>query len=428
MIEKTVALHLFGGFSVKRWNDLVRPMELNEMDRRSFAMMLAWFLGKLEEQDGREVDWDTIIFTGIFDLLRKIALSDIKETVHRRIRVEHPDEYHRLNQWVADSVAPMLAPYGLESRFREYFSRPVTALQLGLDPELGLDGQRNGRMPVERDQTPAERALQILEAARSYSTYREFQIIKGVNSHDPRIPTIENHLRKRMEPFLDLAGMRQLILELDLFRVISVTDRLRYQTRWSRTPRIPETAVLGHSLMVATFALLLTEQRAPCHARRYNNFFAGLFHDLPESVTRDIVAPTKTATPGLPEIVRKIEDETVAEEIYPHMTEETAREMRYFIEDEFTSKISTASGVSPVSSEKIDAQYNSDDYRPLDGGIVRVADEFAAFLEAQQSIQLGVASQILIEGATRLHTKYTKEATVSGVQTRKMFEQLPFSR
>lgn len=410
MIEKRVALHLFGGFSVKRWNDLLRPMELNEMDRRSFAMMIAYFLGKLEEREGHEVDWDSVIYSGVFDLLRKIALSDIKETVHRRIRLEHPQEYRRLNEWVAETVAPMLEPYGLRERFHHYITAP---------------GEPDRTAHRDAPPDPGELAHLILEAARSYSSYREFQIIKGVNGHDPRVPSIESDLRRRMEPFLDLAGMRQLILELDLYRVVSVADRLRFQTRWSRTPRIPETAVLGHSLMVATFTLLLTEQRNPCPTRRFNNFFGGMFHDLPEAVTRDIVSPTKTATPGLPEVVKKIEDETVAEEIYPYMTAEVASEVRYFTEDEFHSRVCSGGEVKDVGSEQIDASWNEDRYRPIDGQIIRIADEFAAFLEAQQSIQLGVASQILLEGANRLNTKYTAEARCAGIETRAMFEQFP---
>lgn len=411
MIERSIALHLFGGFSVKRWNDLVRPMELNEMDRRASAMMLAYFLGKLEEREGKHIDWDTIIYSGVFDLLRKIALSDIKETVHRRIRIEYPEEYRRLNLWVADAVAPILEPYGLSQRFREY----VSAVP---------DNWAYRR--VAGDPDAASNAVQVLEAARSYSSYREFRIIKGVNDHDPRVPSIESDLRRRMEPYLDLAGMRQLILELDLYRVMSVADRLRYQTRWSRTPRIPETAVLGHSLMVAVFTLLLSEQQHACPRRRFNNFFGGLFHDLPEAVTRDIVAPTKTATPGLPDIVKKIEDETVAEELYPHMTPEIADEVRYFVEDEFDSRIVEDGQIRVVSTERITGEYNEDRYRPIDGELIRIADEFSAYLEAQQSIQLGVATHILLEGAERLFGKYTSHETSAGVATKSMFEQFPF--
>ncbi|MGZ7169402.1 MAG: HD domain-containing protein [Halobacteriota archaeon] len=30
-----------------------------------------------------------------------------------------------------------------------------------------------------------------------------------------------------------------------------------------------------------------------CYRRRFHNFFGGLFHDLPEALTRDIISPVK---------------------------------------------------------------------------------------------------------------------------------------
>ncbi|MFW6234862.1 MAG: hydrolase, partial [Spirochaetota bacterium] len=206
IIHRDIAEHLFTGFSIKRWNDLVRPMELNEMDRRAFAIITAYFMAKLEEEQGHEVDWDIIIDHSVFDLLRKIAISDIKESVHRDIRTNYPVEYRKLNEWVASSVSPMLDRYGLAESFHTYL----------------LGGEEHWS-PTQR------RSRHILEAARTYSSHREFQIIKAVNHHDPRVPGIEDDLRRRLEPFLDLTGMRQLVLELDLYRLISVIDRLRYQ-------------------------------------------------------------------------------------------------------------------------------------------------------------------------------------------------------
>ena len=399
MIDKQFAEYLFGAFSVTRWNDLVRPMEFTEMDHRAFAMMLAFFLGTIEEEHGREVDWDTVIYGGVFELLRKTALSDIKATVHRRIRSRHPEEYRRLNEWVAAKLEPLLAPYGLTERMRAYF----------------IDHEDGSAVDSE--------AYKILEAAKVYSSYREFQIARPVNAHDPRLPEIETDLRERLEPFLDFVGMRRLIMELDLYRLIGVVDRLRYQARWSRTPRIPQTSVLGHSLMVAVFSLLFSVQLGACPARRYNNFFGALFHDLPEAVTRDIVAPTKSATPGLPDIVKQIEEDTVAEELYPFMSPGLREKIRYFTENEFESRVVLDGTETLVGPEEISARYNSDEFRPVDGKLIRVADEFAAFLEAHQSMLYGVSSPALVEGRSRIYGAYINRGVVSGVDVAAMYRQ-----
>jgi len=432
MIDKQFAEYLFGAFSVTRWNDLVRPMEFTEMDHRAFAMMLAFFLGTIEEEHGRKVDWDTVIYGGVFELLRKTALSDIKATVHRRIRSRHPEEYERLNEWVAGKLEPLLSPYGLVEQMREYFLLPDVAGGQAADSGAGAGGPATpsaiaapgvATASEESAEDPVARAYRILEAAKVYSSYREFQIARPVNAHDPRLPEIETDLRERLEPFLDFVGMRRLIMELDLYRLIGVVDRLRYQARWSRTPRIPQTSVLGHSLMVAVFSLLFSVQIGACPVRRYNNFFGALFHDLPEAVTRDIVAPTKSATPGLPDIVKQIEEDTVAEELYPFMSPGLREKIRYFTENEFESRVLLGGAETILDPDEITARYNSDEFRPVDGKLIRVADEFAAFLEAHQSMLYGVSSPALIEGRARIYGAYIKRGTIAGVDVGAMYHQ-----
>ena len=42
-------------------------------------------------------------------------------------------------------------------------------------------------------------------------------------------------------------------------------------------------------------------------------FLCGLFHDLPEVLTRDIISPVKRSVPGLDELIKKIEERLVTE-------------------------------------------------------------------------------------------------------------------
>ena len=49
MLTKTLALKIFEGFSIERWNDLVRPFELIEMDKAAEKMMVAYIIAKYEE-------------------------------------------------------------------------------------------------------------------------------------------------------------------------------------------------------------------------------------------------------------------------------------------------------------------------------------------------------------------------------------------
>ena len=120
MLTKEIALKLFEAFSIERWSDLVRPFELNEMDKSAEKMVLAYIIGKYEENLGNEVDWDWIIHASLFDLLRKIALCDIKSPVQRMIRSKYPNEYKKLNEWVISQYEEILKETELLEQFRDY--------------------------------------------------------------------------------------------------------------------------------------------------------------------------------------------------------------------------------------------------------------------------------------------------------------------
>ena len=61
-MNKEFALKIFEGFSIQRWNDLVRPFDLVEMDKAAEKMVLAYIIGKYEEHNGKKFDWLWIIY------------------------------------------------------------------------------------------------------------------------------------------------------------------------------------------------------------------------------------------------------------------------------------------------------------------------------------------------------------------------------
>lgn len=100
MLTRSLAVKLFEAFSIQRWNEKIRPVELVEMDKTAHKMILAWCLGRCEEDAGRPVDWAGLVSGGIFELLRRIVISDIKSPIYNRIREEHPDVFREWNEWI----------------------------------------------------------------------------------------------------------------------------------------------------------------------------------------------------------------------------------------------------------------------------------------------------------------------------------------
>lgn len=408
MVSTKFILKIFEGFSIQRWNDLVRPFDIVEMDKAAEKMVSAYIIGKFEENAGKKINWEWLIYSSLFDLLRKISLSDIKSPVQRMIRTGYPEEYKKINEWIFEQYKDVIVDEELLRRFSEYCRNESESTALK-DDETAL----------------SER---VMQAAHRFSSLRELEMIEVVNERE-RTEKIKKELTLEIEKYMDLEGLRLLMDRKGRpFQFIMKIEQLRFQTRWNQTPRIPKTSVLGHCAFVAYLSLLLLRDTKInyCEKRLFNDFFCGLFHDLPESVTRDIISPVKQATSGLPAIVKKIEDDIVHAELVPLMESFYVDEILYFTSDEFNNRIlvSELDGGKKsleVSFEELQENYNSDVYSPVDGKLVRLADHLSAMIEADRSIKYGITSRQLTSGRDNILKMYLTGTKINSIDPTELF-------
>lgn len=404
-MEKKFAHKIFEGFSIQRWNDLIRPFDMVEMDKAAEKMVLAYIIGKFEENKGNKIDWIWIIYASLFDLLKKIALCDIKAPIQQMLKKEYPEEYLRLNEWVLNQYKTLLSDEKLFSKFTIYF------------------GQNAGSFSIPDE---LKTTVRVYRAAHKFSSIRELQMISVVNEKE-RLCSIDKELQAEIQPYLDLEGLQKLITHQKAFDFLLKIEQLRFQTRWNQTPRVPQTSVLGHCFFVAIMTLLLGRESNPqmCEKRVINNFFSALFHDLPEAVTRDIISPVKQATDDLPNIVKKIENEIVNKELVPLMEDFFVQEIIDFTSDEFSNRIKDADGnVVNVSWEELNQKYNEEKYFPIDGRLVRIADHLSALMEADISIKHGITSVHLQNGRDGLLYSYKEDEIINGINVYNLFHDI----
>ena len=404
-MDKKFAHKIFEGFSIQRWNDLIRPFDMVEMDKTAEKMVLAYIIGKFEENKGKKIDWIWIIYASLFDLLKKIALCDIKAPIQQMLKKEYPEEYLRLNEWVLNQYRSLIQDENLFSKFTIYI------------------GQNAGSFPIPEE---LKTTIRVYRAAHKYSSTRELEIISVVNEKE-RLGSIEKELQAEIQPYLDLEGLQKLITHQKAFDFLLKIEQLRFQTRWNQTPRVPQTSVLGHCFFVAIMTLLLGRESNPkmCEKRVINNFFSALFHDLPEAVTRDIISPVKQATDDLPNIVKKIENEIVNKELVPLMEEFFVNEIIDFTSDEFSNRIKDSDGkVVNVSWEDLNEKYNEAKYFPIDGRLVRIADHLSALMEADISIKHGITSIHLQNGRDGLLNSYGQNEIINGIDVYSLFNEI----
>ncbi len=406
MITKEFVLKLFEGFSIERWTDLVRPFDIIEMDNSGETMVIAYILGQFEENEGKTIDWNWLMYASLFEILKKIALCDIKAPLQKRIKNDYPQEYERLNEWIVQQYKDLITDKDLFDQFTNYVKNK------------------------NKEQTITQR---ILKAAHKYVAIREFEMLSVVNE-DFRLKNIKTDLYADIQPYLDLKGLQMLMMKQKPYKFLMLVEQLRFQARWNQTPRVPKTTVLGHSFFVAIFTLLLSRQSAQsysnkiekdfafCNKRLYNNYFSALFHDLPEAVTRDIISPVKQATDTLSSIVKQIEADMINAELLPLMEDFYKDELTYFTEDEFENRcLFNNQVVANLDFTDMNEKFNTDEYSATDGKLVRCSDHIAAVIEAYSSINHGITSEQLKKGLVNLINQYRNSKPINGIDVHSIF-------
>ncbi len=386
MIRKALLLKFFDSAYMHRWNDKMRPVEFIELDKQAHKMIIAYFFAKMEEEAGAEVDWIALIEAGLFDLLQRIVITDLKPPVFYRIK-GNALKYRQLNDWVWSELKPVISPLGKPfcKRFREHFQTSEDTLE-----------------------------RRILSAAHFTATMWEFEIIERANPTGYDIAEIRRDLAAKQERVGNLRGIAHLSKERRYRNFIDLCGQLRFQSRWAHLHRIPKTSVLGHSLYVAILSYLFSAEVGGCRRMCVNDFLTGLFHDLPEVLTRDIISPVKRSVEGLSQMIKQYEKELMEKEVYSLLPEGWRTEFEMFFEYEFDAVAAVDGAIVRSTSADLHVRYNDDRFNPRDGELVKCADALAAFVEAYAGVRNGSTSPDLQFAKLKIQEQ-NQDRTIAGL-------------
>ncbi|MEW6536924.1 MAG: HD domain-containing protein [Candidatus Auribacterota bacterium] len=232
-------------------------------------MIIAYLLAKFEEIDkNAHIEWIQLIEGGFFEFLQRVILTDIKPPVFYKLMERKGNE---LNNYVIRELKDDLKD--LKSDFGKRLERYL------FNPEYSRVEKR------------------ILKAAHYLASNWEFKIIYHTCPFIYGIEKTKEEIENQIEDHFDIIGVQKIQLGKKSYGFIDLCGQLRFQKRWAHSPRVPQTSVLGHMLIVAILAYLCSNEIGACPARIYNNYFSSLFHDLPEVLTRDIISPVKKSVP-----------------------------------------------------------------------------------------------------------------------------------
>ena len=400
MIRKSLLLKVFDAACMRRWNDQIRPVDLRELDKQAHKMIIVFILANFENKNS--INWVTIIENGIFELFQRIVVTDLKPQLFHRIKVD-AKPYKKLNEYVYEKLEPIITQldyhfdnhpdYLFSKRFREHFKEEDKSIN-----------------------------MKLLNASHYLATKWEFRIIRHATPEKMGfdISQTEENIAKRLDSFDDLPSIKKYHSDSNLEALINVCGQLRFQIRWSQLDRIPRTSVLGHMLIVAIFSYFFSRAISASDKRCVNNFFTGLFHDLPEVFTRDVIDPVKRIDNTIDGIIKDYEENEMEKRVYKqiptlrtHLEMFTKREFSNIVVDK-NGKESHIDTYLPTEDEKENkmnindfySRYNNDTIL-RDGKIVEAADKFCAFIEAYLAIRNGMYSPILEKAKLELERIYS---------------------
>lgn len=398
MINAKLIEHIFKAASISRWNDYPKMTNLVELDKQAHKFIIAYFIAKLE----RDIDMNYIIEAGIFEFLARVVVTDIR-----------PDVFHQIQKTKSEQIGVWVLSI-LENLVQNIDNGEFLA--------------RLRKYLLKKDKSHAKERL-ILKAASYLATRWEFSIVYQTSRFLSDIDELKARVEEELEDYYELIGVRKIVMNQKLAKLVDLSGRLRFQKRWAQTPRIPETAVLGHMLVVAILSYFYSLKVGACKKRLENNFFCALFHDLPESLTRDIISPVKYGIEGLNEIITEYEMRLIDEKILPFVPETFRDEFSYilgiraqddkFIKNEFENRTFER---KPAHHEGTMDNVNEDKFNAIDGKALKYCDKLSAFIEAGISISYGVKSKELIDGFNKMDKFFISNSSIDGVNFAKICE------
>lgn len=393
-VRKSLLQLIFSGAYLLRWNDKLRPRDLLEIDKQGHKMIVATLLWDRAAQDKSAEERGAlareIIEGALFDYFYRLVVTDIKPPIFYQIK-KNREQYSQLTEHVFKVLKPTLAPLGaFWDRFRTWHT------------DAG---------------TPTE-ARNILNAAHMFASQWEFRLIEPLNGFDQEMPGIAQNFTEQLQSFTgSVKGMNALLDETSaLYHFASFCGQLRFQVRWTKAPRIPPTDVLGHMFTVAAFAYFFSMSIGACTVRACNNFFSGLFHDLPELLTRDIISPVKKSSDALANLIKDFENTELERRVFHPLKEggekSLVETLRFFlgmdVGSEFQECIRKEGHTTLVNSfTDLHERHNTDSDDPKDGSLIKACDMLAAFLEAHNSIRSGISSPGLFAACEKLRDDLT---------------------
>jgi putative hydrolases of HD superfamily len=276
--------------TLQRWNLQPRIETWVEAENAAMVTHLAYAVGKHQGLTPEVLIH--LLFRTLLKSLNKHYMSDISFMVKEKLKKEHGEVWREFVDKNSTKTAKLF-PRSMAGFLKNYLTDEGNYCDSAADKVLGpasyIDTNTMGTL--ENIARCCQYKAAIWECENNIKVYTDAYTV----------------LKNNTEVYLgdkNFSTYKENIKEFDkYFRQICSLKSLR---RWNTINRFVSSSVLGHTYIVSLLALVLSLLSKPTdYLFCYKAVLRGLFHDVPESMTGDIITPVKKGL--LENTVRKIE-------------------------------------------------------------------------------------------------------------------------
>lgn len=330
--------------NIRRTNNIIRYNNEDYIKKNTYmehstnVAHIAYFLAKEEERCGQEVDWKLLMLRIIFGDTLKAEIGDISFIVQREFDADR-DFVFEMKELIFDKNKSYM-PRSWVDDLRSYMVRS--------DDEM-----------VEKLYDAARIIERIMEARQELKYVNQMyasEFYENIKANKHRLLTMNlasaNRFVAEEIENLEIYGgkLGDITRVLDQFRKIQNIDR------YSNSDSLNTSSVSAHTTNVAilTFVLGRWEEYKFGNAIDWKELLLrAVFHDALESVTGDVLGPTKGLVEGFKETLEKIEHKIFNAKILTFLREEHQDLNRYIL----APKDETIEGYLIDSADKLDTVF-----------------------------------------------------------------------
>ena len=341
------------GKYIIRWNEFAcpGPDKFTILDREALKLIFAIFLS----QENKKIDIRKIIQISFASFIRKLILTDIKNSVYEQLKKYSGFE---INRYIVNCV---------EQNYKFL-----------IDDEIFNYIKNYDNLHTK------EKIL--IDVASNIVTSYELKLLKPLNNNNFEFKKIENSFKKSQNKLKKFKEYKYYLRKYNQYKkIFDVINNLRFQKRGIRLSLINNFSILEHLYITSFIGYNFAKYSSKDLDKSILFALILLFHDIPEALTRDIISPVKKANIEIDKAVENIEKKLIKKYFIKNIKNKKFQKNIYrliFIKNFSVKEEITKPEAKINFGKKI--YFEKDKNNKFDLELIKFIDEIFALLEAEK--------------------------------------------